>query len=125
MTKGLDELAARKALLTAQADLSRMQMMLAWEDLRSIVSPSSSADRSGGSLRANRRAPRPVAMAKPAMAAGRTIWRYRAEGQAAEGPSAALPAVDAPGPWLIRLFSSDPARVYAGPEEAAVLDTPA
>jgi hypothetical protein len=52
MTEGLDDLAARKALLTAQADLSRLQVALAWQDLRSIVSPAPSDDRSAGTRRA-------------------------------------------------------------------------
>ena len=51
MTKSPHDLAARKALLTAQADLSRMQVSLAWEDLRSVVSPAPSPDRSGGTRR--------------------------------------------------------------------------
>jgi hypothetical protein len=51
MTKSLEDLAARKALLTAQADLSRMQVALAWEDLRSVVSPPPSAERSAGTRR--------------------------------------------------------------------------
>ena len=35
------ELAARKELLTAQADLSRLQLALAWDDVRSSILPSS------------------------------------------------------------------------------------
>jgi hypothetical protein len=46
VNKGLDDLASRKALLIAQADLSRMQMALAWQDLRSVVAPPPSAHRS-------------------------------------------------------------------------------
>ena len=33
------ELADRKARLVAQADLQRMQALLAWHDVRSVVSP--------------------------------------------------------------------------------------
>jgi hypothetical protein len=43
-----DDLAARKALLTAQADLSRVQLALAWNDLRNIVSPPATGERSSG-----------------------------------------------------------------------------
>jgi hypothetical protein len=46
MTEGPHDLTARKALLIAQADLSRMQMALAWQDLRSVVAPPPSAHRS-------------------------------------------------------------------------------
>jgi hypothetical protein len=51
MTQGPQDLAARKALLVAQADLSRMQVALAWQDIRSIVAPAPSADRSAGTRR--------------------------------------------------------------------------
>jgi len=37
------ELAARKELLTAQADLSRLQLALAWGDVRSSILPSAEA----------------------------------------------------------------------------------
>jgi hypothetical protein len=42
------DLAARKALLTAQADLSRVQLTLAWTDLRNVVSPPATGERSSG-----------------------------------------------------------------------------
>ena len=51
MTQGPQDLAARKALLIAQADLSRMQVALAWQDIRSIVAPARSVDRSAGTRR--------------------------------------------------------------------------
>jgi hypothetical protein len=37
------ELAARKDLLTAQADLSRLQLALAWDDVRNSILPSPEA----------------------------------------------------------------------------------
>ena len=43
-----NDLASRKALLVAQSDLSRMQLGLAWTDLRNIVRPPQSGDRSAG-----------------------------------------------------------------------------
>jgi len=51
MTNGRGDLAARKALLIAQADLSRMQVALAWQDLRAVVMPVPSADRSAWTRR--------------------------------------------------------------------------
>jgi len=46
-----DDLAARKALLTAQADLSRVQLTLAWIDLRNVISPPATSERSTGARR--------------------------------------------------------------------------
>lgn len=37
------ELASRKDLLTAQADLSRLQLALAWDDVRNSIIPSAEA----------------------------------------------------------------------------------
>jgi len=37
------ELASRKDLLTAQADLSRLQLALAWDDMRNSIVPSAEA----------------------------------------------------------------------------------
>lgn len=51
MTNGRDDLAERKALLIAQADLSRMQVALAWQDLRAVVRPAPSADHAGWTRR--------------------------------------------------------------------------
>jgi hypothetical protein len=42
-----DDLAARKALLVAQASLQRMQATLAWHDVKSAVMPPMAADRGG------------------------------------------------------------------------------
>lgn len=41
-----DELAERKALLIAEADLHRMQALLAWHEARGIISPPAPAERS-------------------------------------------------------------------------------
>ena len=43
MSARSQDLAARKALLTAQADLARVQLALAWHDMRSSILPSSEA----------------------------------------------------------------------------------
>ena len=43
MTTKSQDLAARKELLTAQADLARVQLALAWHDMRSSILPSSEA----------------------------------------------------------------------------------
>ena len=43
------DLAARKELLTAQADLSRLQLALAWGDVRSSILPPSEAPAFAGS----------------------------------------------------------------------------
>jgi len=40
MSAQSQDLAARKALLTAQADLARIQLALAWHDMRSSIFPS-------------------------------------------------------------------------------------
>lgn len=47
--KRADDLAERKALLIAQADLHRMQALLAWRRARSIVAPPAPTVRSGRS----------------------------------------------------------------------------
>jgi len=44
----LTELESRKALLSAQADLARIQLSIAWSDLKNVVSPPVSPERSGG-----------------------------------------------------------------------------
>ncbi len=44
-----DELAERKALLIAEADLHRMQALLAWHEARGIISPPAPAERSARS----------------------------------------------------------------------------
>jgi hypothetical protein len=44
-----DQLAERKALLIAEADLYRMQALLAWHEARGIVSPPAPAERSARS----------------------------------------------------------------------------
>lgn len=44
-----DQLAERKALLIAEADLYRMQALLAWHEGREIVSPPAPAERSARS----------------------------------------------------------------------------
>jgi hypothetical protein len=43
MSAQSQDLAARKALLTAQADLARIQLALAWHDMRSSILPPSDA----------------------------------------------------------------------------------
>jgi len=43
MTAKARELASRKDLLTAQADLSRLQLALAWDDVRNSIIPSAEA----------------------------------------------------------------------------------
>ena len=47
--KRVDELAERKAMLIAQADLQRLQALLAWQRARNIVAPPAPAVRSGRS----------------------------------------------------------------------------
>ena len=37
---------ARKALITAQADLARVELALAWHDLRTAIAPPSAGERS-------------------------------------------------------------------------------
>ncbi len=39
-------LAGRKALVTAQSDLARIEFALAWQDLRAAIAPPSAAERS-------------------------------------------------------------------------------
>jgi hypothetical protein len=51
MTNGRDDLAARKSLLIAQADLSRMQVALAWQDLRAVITPAPSTEHSAWTRR--------------------------------------------------------------------------
>lgn len=51
MTRRSEDLAARKALLAAQANLARMQAALAWQELREIVAPPPSSERSAGARR--------------------------------------------------------------------------
>ena len=41
-----DRLVARKALIVAQADLARIELALAWHDLRSAIAPPSAGERS-------------------------------------------------------------------------------
>jgi hypothetical protein len=41
----LDDLADRKAILVATAELQRLEMTLAWRDIRGAVSPAPSPDR--------------------------------------------------------------------------------
>ena len=41
-----DKLAARKALIAAQAELARIEMALAWHDLRAAIAPPSADQRS-------------------------------------------------------------------------------
>ena len=43
MSTKSQDLAARKELLTAQADLSRIQLALAWHDMRNSILPPSDA----------------------------------------------------------------------------------
>jgi hypothetical protein len=43
MSANARELASRKDLLTAQADLSRLQLALAWDDMRNSIVPSAEA----------------------------------------------------------------------------------
>ncbi|HEY2818069.1 MAG TPA: hypothetical protein VGK44_13170 [Casimicrobiaceae bacterium] len=43
MTPSTRDLTARKELLTAQADLSRIQLALAWDDMRNSIVPSAQA----------------------------------------------------------------------------------
>jgi hypothetical protein len=43
------DLAARKDLLAAQADLSRIQLALAWDDMRNSILPSAEAPLFGAS----------------------------------------------------------------------------
>ena len=43
MSTKSQDLAARKELLTAQADLSRIQLALAWHDIRNSILPPSDA----------------------------------------------------------------------------------
>ena len=43
MSAAARELASRKDLLTAQADLSRLQLALAWDDMRNSIVPSAEA----------------------------------------------------------------------------------
>jgi hypothetical protein len=45
------DLAARKSLALAQSDLARMQLSLAWSDIRNIVAPPATRDRSAGARR--------------------------------------------------------------------------
>ena len=41
-----DKLATRKALIAAQSELARIEMALAWHDLRAAIAPPSAAERS-------------------------------------------------------------------------------
>lgn len=43
MNTSARDLTARKELLTAQADLSRIQLSLAWDDMRNSILPSAEA----------------------------------------------------------------------------------
>ena len=43
MNPSTRDLTARKELLTAQADLSRIQLALAWDDMRNSIVPSAEA----------------------------------------------------------------------------------
>ena len=52
MTTKPQDLAARKELLTAQADLARIQLALAWHDMRSSILPSSEAPLFSGTHKA-------------------------------------------------------------------------
>lgn len=82
--KAADELAERKAMLIAQADLQRMQALLAWQRARSIVAPPPPAVR-GRSSRAV--AATLIGLSLPLFGAGRmrrvvravsigvTVWR--------------------------------------------------
>jgi hypothetical protein len=59
---------ARKSLLVAQSDLARMQLGLAWTDLRNIVRPPPSGERSAG---VRRTAAFLIAVAVPLFGRGR------------------------------------------------------
>ena len=41
-----DKLAARKGLIAAQADLARIELALAWHDVRAAIAPPSAGERS-------------------------------------------------------------------------------
>ena len=41
-----DTLAARKALIAAQSELARIELALAWHDLRNVIAPPASSARS-------------------------------------------------------------------------------
>jgi hypothetical protein len=42
----MDRLAARKALIAAQSELARLELALAWHDLRTAIAPPSAGERS-------------------------------------------------------------------------------
>jgi hypothetical protein len=70
-----DELAERKARLIAQADLQRMQALLAWQMTRSIVAPPAAETRSRGSRAV---AATLIGFSLPFMGAGRMRRMVRA-----------------------------------------------
>ena len=77
-----DRLAARKALIAAQADLARVELALAWHDVRSAIAPPSAGERSTA---VRRMATIMIAMATPLL--GRTrfarLLRFASVGLAA------------------------------------------
>ena len=73
---GAIELAERKARLVAQADLQRMQALLAWHDVRAVVSPPRRPSTPGS--RAFSIASKVLAVAIPIIGIGkaRRMFRY-------------------------------------------------
>ena len=77
-----DKLASRKALIAAQSELARIEMALAWHDLRAAVAPPSAEQRSTS---VRRMATLLIAIATPLL--GRTrfarVLRFASVGLAA------------------------------------------
>ena len=63
-----DRLAAQKALIIAQSDLARIELALAWHDLRGAIAPPSADDRSTAVRRTARML---IAVAAPLLGRGR------------------------------------------------------
>ena len=76
------KLAARKALIAAQADLARVELALAWRDVRSAIAPPSAGERSTS---VRRMASIMIAMATPLLGRSRfaRVLRFASVGLAA------------------------------------------
>jgi hypothetical protein len=76
------KLAARKALIEAQADLARTELALAWRDVRSAIAPPSAGERSTS---VRRMASIMIAMATPLLGRSRfaRVLRFASVGLAA------------------------------------------
>jgi hypothetical protein len=77
-----DKLAARKALTTAQGDLARVELALAWHDIKGAVAPPSPDQRS---TTVRRIATLLIAVATPLLGRGRfsRVLRFASVGLAA------------------------------------------